>query len=164
MINIENEYQNKIDIDYEDIAQNVINEAINYVGLQYECEVNLLITDNDAIKEINSENRDIDAPTDVLSFPLVEYEAPGDFTEIVKDDFNFNPETGELVLGDIIVSYDKVISQSEEYGHSKEREFAFLIAHSMLHLFGYDHIDDSERVVMEDKQREILNNLNIRRN
>ena len=142
----------------------MINEAINYIGLEYECEVNLLITDNEEIHSINMDNRDIDAPTDVLSFPLLEFEEPGDFSKIVEDDFNFNPETGELVLGDIIISYDKVIAQAEEYGHSREREYGFLIAHSMLHLFGFDHIDDEERVIMENKQREILNNLDIRRN
>ena len=68
----------------------------------------------------------------------------------------FNPETGELLLGDIVISIDKVDEQAEKYGHSKERELAFLVAHSMLHLCGYDHMEDDERLVMEKKQEEIL--------
>ena len=72
------------------------------------------------------------------------------------DDSSFDPETGELILGDIIVSVEKVIEQAEKYGHSRERELAFLIAHSMLHLCGYDHMEDAEREVMETRQREIL--------
>ena len=79
------------------------------------------------------------------------------------DDFNFNPESGELVLGDIVISYDKVIEQAKEYNHSETREFAFLVAHSMLHLFGYDHINDNDRKSMESDQESILNNLNYRR-
>lgn len=68
----------------------------------------------------------------------------------------FNPESGELMLGDIVISKEKVLSQAEEYGHLPKREYAFLIAHSMLHLFGYDHMVDEERVVMEAKQKEIM--------
>lgn len=75
----------------------------------------------------------------------------------------FDPESGELLLGDIVISKEKVISQAEEYGHSLEREFAFLIAHSMLHLFGYDHMEEKERLEMEQMQKEILDKLCIRR-
>ena len=75
----------------------------------------------------------------------------------------FHPESGELMLGDIVISKEKVISQAEEYGHSIEREYAFLIAHSMLHLFGYDHMEDDERMIMEEKQEEILERLHILR-
>ena len=75
----------------------------------------------------------------------------------------FNPETGELMLGDIVISKEKVIAQAEEYGHSTQREYAFLIAHSMLHLFGYDHMEEDERAVMEQKQKEILEQLQILR-
>lgn len=115
------------------------------------------MTDNDAIQEINREYREIDAPTDVLSFPMIEYEKESDFSHVEDsvEDY-FNPESGELILGDIIISVEKVIEQAEKYGHSRERELAFLIAHSMLHLCGYDHMVDEEREVMEQKQREIL--------
>ncbi|MBE5960370.1 MAG: rRNA maturation RNase YbeY, partial [Lachnospiraceae bacterium] len=103
-------------------------------------------------------------PTDVLSFPMVDYEVPSDFDHLEEsaDDY-FNPETGELLFGDIVISVDKVISQAEEYGHSTERELAFLVAHSMLHLCGYDHMEDEERLVMEERQKQILDQLNITR-
>lgn len=163
MIYIENEYEGNISIDYEDIAQKVYKEAIQYVGCKDDCEVNLLITDNATIHTINQDTRNIDSPTDVLSFPFLEYDEPGELDAIYENKLNYNQETDELILGDIVISYDKVIEQSNEYGHSLEREFGFLIAHSMLHLFGYDHIDEDERHVMEQKQEDILNNLNIRR-
>ncbi len=160
---IENEYENKIDVDYEDIIKQVIEGAINYVECPYECEVNVTIVDNNIIHEINSKQRQIDRPTDVLSFPLIEYDTPGDLSNVEKDIDSFNPDTGELMLGDIVISYDKVKEQANEYNHSLKRELAFLTAHSMLHLFGYDHIVDEERINMERMQKEILNNLNITR-
>ena len=163
MIYIDNKFKNPIEIDFQDIAFKVIEEAENFVECPYDCEVNLLITDNSEIQALNKEARDIYSPTDVLSFPALDYEKPADFSKVEEDDFNFNPESGELVLGDIIISYDKVIEQAKEYGHSEKREFAFLVAHSMLHLFGYDHEDDEDRKSMELDQESILNNLNIRR-
>lgn len=110
--------------------------------------MNLILTDNDAIQEINRDYRQIDRPTDVLSFPMIDFEKESDFSHVEEavEDY-FNPETGELILGDIIVSVEKVIEQAEKYGHSRERELAFLIAHSMLHLCGYDHMEDAEREV-----------------
>ena len=133
----------------------------------YEAQVNVVITDNEAIREVNLEYRQIDAATDVLSFPMLEYNAPGDLAWLTEEeDYNpdcFDPDTGELLLGDIMISAEKVISQAEEYGHSRERELAFLTAHSMLHLFGYDHMEEEERAVMEEKQRELLNGLGITR-
>jgi probable rRNA maturation factor len=118
---------------------------------------------NDEIQEMNQNFRQIDRATDVLSFPMVDYEEAGnfDFLEDVMD--AFHPESGELMLGDIVISKEKVISQAVEYGHSVEREYAFLIAHSMLHLFGYDHMEDQERIVMEAKQKEIMEQLQILR-
>ena len=163
MIYFDNKYKDKIDIDYEEIASNVIREAEDFVECPYDCEVNLLITDNDEVQSLNKETRDIDSPTDVLSFPALDYDEPANFSMVEDDEFNFNPESGELVLGDIVISYDKVIEQAKEYGHSETREFAFLVAHSMLHLFGYDHINDDERKSMETDQESILNNLNYRR-
>lgn len=117
----------------------------------------MILTDNQAIQEINREHRQIDAPTDVLSFPMVDYEAPSDFDHVedAVEDY-FNPETGELMLGDIVISVDKVEEQAEKYGHSQTRELAFLVAHSMLHLCGYDHMEEEERLLMEARQNEIL--------
>jgi probable rRNA maturation factor len=137
---------------------------MDYAKFPYEAEVNLTLTDNEGIHTINKEFRQIDRPTDVLSFPMLSYETPGDFAFLDDEDCeDFNPDTGEALLGDIVISVDKVLEQAENYGHSIEREYAFLITHSMLHLFGYDHMTEEEASVMEAKQAEILNELNILR-
>ena len=155
-ISIEYEAEKVLDLPYREIIEDTVLAALDYEGCPYEAEVNVILTDNDAIQEINREHRQIDAPTDVLSFPMVDYESPSDFDHVEEavEDY-FNPETGELMLGDIVISVDKVEEQAEKYGHSQTRELAFLTAHSMLHLFGYDHMD-GERLVMEEKQKEIL--------
>lgn len=155
-IMIEKEYEGEIGISYERIAKEVIETAIDYVQCPYECQVNLLLVDNETIHRVNQETRQIDRPTDVLSFPMAEYPHPADFSEIEKDPMAFDPESGEFLLGDIMISMDKVWEQAKNYGHSAEREYAFLIAHSMLHLFGYDHMKEDERKEMEQKQEEIL--------
>lgn len=160
---IEKEYEGFIDLDYKHIITSVVDEAIDFVKCPYECEVNVTIVDNHVIQQINKEQRKIDKVTDVLSFPFLEYDKAGDFMKFEWDDTCFHPDTGELMLGDIVISYDKVISQSKEYNHSKKRELAFLTAHSMLHLFGYDHMVDEERIAMENKQTRILENLGITR-
>lgn len=157
----EEEGELKLDLPCKELAEKIINAALDYANCPYEAEVNLLLTMNDEIQEMNQNFRSIDRPTDVLSFPMIDYEEAGnfDFLEDVMD--AFHPESGELMLGDIVISKEKVISQAEEYGHSVEREYAFLIAHSMLHLFGYDHMEDDERIIMEQKQKEILETLQI---
>ncbi len=162
-ISIENNYDGVIDINYREIIISVVLETISFVECPYECEVNVTLVDNNTIRQMNREQRNIDRATDVLSFPMSEYNVPAQFADIEEDLSCFNPDTGELLLGDIVISYDKVISQSEEYHHSIKREIAFLTAHSMLHLFGYDHIKDKERLEMEEKQNLILKNLGITR-
>ena len=150
--------------DYETLAQEVIEYALDHENFPYEAEVNLTLTDNEGIHDINRTYRNIDAPTDVLSFPMLSYETAGDFSKLEDDyDDNFNPDTGEIILGDILISVDKVKEQAKRYGHSEKREFSFLILHSMLHLFGYDHMTLEEAAVMEAKQNEILNEMNILR-
>ena len=163
-INIEYETEIKLNLPYEDIIETVINESIEYEKCPYEVEVNVILTDNNEIHHINKEHRDVDSPTDVLSFPMVDYENPSDF-EGIEDNTEdyFNPDTGELMLGDIVISVERVIEQAEQYGHSTKRELAFLVAHSMMHLFGYDHMVPAEAAVMEAKQNEVLNNLSISR-
>ena len=157
-IYIENEYDREIDVDYTDIINKVVCEAVDFIKCPYECEIYVLLTDNSGIQTINNCQRNIDAPTDVLSFPLIDYKEPGDFSVVDGDTCDyFNPESGELMLGDIIISMDRVYEQAESYNHSNTRELAFLVAHSMLHLFGYDHIDEEERKQMEDLQEQILN-------
>ena len=161
---LEEEVEVDFDFDYRQIAEKVINYCIEREKFPYEAEINLTLTDNEGIHIINKEYRDIDRATDVLSFPMLSYETPGDFSFLMdENDDDFNPDTGEAILGDIIISVDKVREQAGEYGHSELREFAFLITHSMLHLFGYDHMGPEEAKVMEDKQRQILDELSITR-
>lgn len=159
---IETETEVSFSFDWEKLAEEVINFSMEHEAFPYEAEVNLTLTDNEGIHEINQSYRQIDRPTDVLSFPMLAYEKAGDFSKLEEDyDDNFNPDTGEIMLGDIVISVDKVREQAESYGHSEKREFAFLIVHSMLHLFGYDHMTPEEAAVMEAKQNEILNEMNI---
>ena len=156
-ITIDYEAKKKLDLDWREIIQDIVLGAMDLEGCPYEAEVNVVLTDNPGICQVNLECRGVDAPTDVLSFPMVEYEEPACFDgveEIFAD--CFNPESGELMLGDIMISVDKVEEQAKKYGHSQTRELAFLTAHSMLHLFGYDHMEEAERLVMEERQRRIL--------
>lgn len=162
-IYIEEETKVTLDFDYKAVAESVVNQAIEHLEFPYEAEVSITITDEAGIAAINSQFRNISAPTDVLSFPMIDYEQAGDFAHIEDNDDYFNPETGEAMLGDIVLCLPRIFSQAEEYGHSVLREYAFLIAHSMLHLFGYDHMTESDAAAMEAKQREILELLNITR-
>ena len=163
-ITIEYETEIILDLPYEEIINNVIEESIDYVDCPYDFEVNVLLTDNEGIHQINLDMRQIDNPTDVLSFPMCDFETPGDFSllEETPEEY-FNPDTGELMMGDIVISVEKVKEQAEKYGHSETRELAFLVAHSMLHLSGYDHMEEGEREEMEAMQREILERRGYRR-
>lgn len=162
---VENETDLELPFDVKEIAEKVIEEALEYENCPYEAVVDVTLTDNEGIHAMNREFRKIDNATDVLSFPNVDYESPADFSEIESraEDY-FDPESGELCLGDIVISIEKVYEQANEYGHSPLREYAFLLAHSMLHLLGYDHMEADEAEVMERKQEEILNRLGITRN
>ena len=162
-IYLENEGDLELDLNYQEVAQRVGDAVLDYEQCPYESEVELLLTMDEEIREMNREFRDIDRATDVLSFPMIAYESPADFAFLEDDESCFDPDTGELMLGNIVISKQKVVEQAEEYGHTVEREYAFLIAHSMLHLLGYDHMEEEERAVMEKKQREILDGLGITR-
>lgn len=163
-VTIERESEIPLPFSEQEVAEAVISETLDYEDCPYEVQVNIILTTNEEIHKINLEQRNVDAPTDVLSFPMIEYAYPSDFTILEGDSMdNFDPDTGELLLGDIVISVDKVIEQAEKYNHGVKREYAFLIAHSMLHLFGYDHMDELERETMENRQEEILKRLNITR-
>jgi len=161
---VENETDVSYEFDVEQIVETVAVEILDSEQCPYEVQINVLLTDNEGIREFNNEYRQIDRETDVLSFPNLDYEVPGDFEidEDMEADY-FDPDTGELILGDIIISVDKVKEQAENYGHSVKREFAFLVAHSMLHLCGYDHMEPDEAAIMEEKQETALRNLGITR-
>ena len=161
---VENETQTEFPFDAKEVAELVCRASLQSEGCPYEAQVNVVLTDNAGIRELNRECRGIDRETDVLSFPNLDFEKEGVF-EIpgeAEADY-FDPDTGELVLGDIMVSVDKVREQAESYGHSLKREFAFLIAHSMLHLCGYDHMEPEAAAVMERKQEKLLIGLGITR-
>ena len=162
-IYLENEGDLELDLNYQEVAQRVGDAVLDYEQCPYESEVELLLTMDEEIREMNREFRDIDRATDVLSFPMIAYESPADFAFLEEDESCFDPDTGELMLGNIVISKQKVVEQAEEYGHTVEREYAFLISHSMLHLLGYDHMEEEERAVMDKKQREILDGLGITR-
>ncbi len=156
-INIDYEAEKKLGLPWQEIIEEIVKAALEYENCPYEAEVNVVLTDRESIREVNREQRGIDSPTDVLSFPMLDYETPSDFGQVEEMFADcFNPESGELMLGDIMICVDKVEEQADLYGHSQKRELAFLTAHSMLHLFGYDHMDEAERAVMEKKQEEIL--------
>ena len=162
-IYLENEEGPELDLDYMEIGNLVTEGVLDYENCPYESQVELLLTNNAEIQRINNEFRGIDRPTDVLSFPMIPFETPADYSIVEDKDEFFDLDTDELILGDVMISVEKVYAQAEEYGHSVEREFSFLFAHSMLHLLGYDHMEDEERLVMEEKQRNILDNLGITR-
>lgn len=155
-IEISYESEKKLDIPYEEIVNKMVVSALDFENCPYEAEVSVIFVDDEEIRKINSEYRGIDKSTDVLSFPFNEFEIPGNFDNIEESVDAFNPETGELLLGDIILSTDHIVEQAIEYGHSETRELAFLVVHSMLHLMGYDHMVDEDRVIMEERQRKIL--------
>ena len=113
----------KLPLECEALAKRVVEEALDYVGCPYEAEVNLLLTENAQIHEMNKEFRGIDRATDVLSFPMIDYPEPGTFDFLEEQEDCFDPESGELTLGDIVISKEKVLAQAEEYGHSPMREY-----------------------------------------
>lgn len=148
----------------EDVAGCVCRAVLEAEGCPYEAQVSLILTDDAGIRELNRETRGIDRATDVLSFPNVDFEQAGVFDGLEEREADyFEPDTGELILGDIMISLDRVREQAESYGHSQKREFAFLVAHSMLHLCGYDHMEEAEAEEMERRQEEILMRLGITR-
>ena len=158
------ETEGNLGFDLEEVTNQVLQAVMEEEACPYDVTVNLTLTDNDEIQAVNASFRQIDRATDVLSFPNLHFETPGDFSEAEDHEADcFDPDTGELMLGDIMISEDKVREQAEAYGHSLKREFAFLVAHSLFHLCGYDHMEEEEAAVMEEKQRAVLDRLNITR-
>ena len=160
---MEEEGSVKLLFDVKVTAKLMIETVLAYENCPYEAQVELLLTTDEEIHAMNREHRGIDRATDVLSFPMLDLKTPGDLSGVENMPDAFDPESGELMLGDIVISKDKVIAQAEEYGHSVKREYAFLIAHSMLHLLGYDHMHEDERLLMEQRQREIMEKAGIPR-
>lgn len=153
--------QNNIEITEEIIetAKKACAETLRYEDCDFDAQISLTFVDNEEIRRLNKEFRQKDAATDVLSFPMLEFDENGDIL-----DAEYDVDGEEIVLGDIVISAERALSQAEEYGHSFLREVIFLVVHSMLHLLGYDHVgSESEEMVMRKKQTEILNQLGITR-
>lgn len=161
---VDNEIAAEYPFDIEKTVESAVIAALKHEQCKYDAEINVLITDAEKMREYNLCHREIDAATDVLSFPAVDYIHPADFT-IAEENRNsyFNPETNELILGDIILCHDRILSQANDYGHSILREFTFLIVHSMLHLLGYDHMNEEDEKLMFLHQDQIMNELGITR-
>lgn len=143
----------------ETLLRRVIPAVLEAEGVSVPCEVNVLLTDDEGIHAINLEQRQIDRPTDVLSFPMFELQ-PGD----KPDESEADPATGLVPLGDMVLSLERAREQAEEFGHSAERECAYLAVHSILHLLGYDHMDEGPmKAQMRAREEAILAELNLTR-
>ena len=143
--------------DYEDIIKKVIEKCFKEEKLENsKLYISIILTTPEHIHEINKQYRDVDKETDVLSFPMFEKDEID--SKIKNQDFEY-----EDVLGDIVISIEKVKEQAEEYGHSFEREFSYMLVHGFYHLMGYDHIKEEDKIMMRPKEENILNQLGIRR-
>ena len=141
------------------LIRRVIRTALAAEGMTLPCEVDVLLTDDAHIHEINREMRQVDCATDVLSFPEFEL-TPGELPEAEDAD----PGTGRIPLGDMVISMEHVAAQAKEYGHAKRRELAYLVTHSVLHLLGYDHLDEGPmKAQMRAREEAILEELGITR-
>lgn len=157
---IENE-QNKeaVTKDLTSAIQAVCDKVMETEECDFDAEISITFVDNEAIRAINKEHRSIDRATDVLSFPMLEFDEDG-----IASDAELDSDGDLVMLGDIVISLERAREQSEEFGHSFLREVAFLTAHSMLHLLGYDHVDDEEGDrIMREKQNTVLDALGITR-
>ena len=159
--------QDKLNVSEELIEKikDIIIECLDYEGYDDDYEVSLSFVDNKEIHELNKQFRGIDRPTDVLSFPMLDYSEDKVFKDIYKNK-KFDKiylDGDELVLGDMVLSLERAKEQSIEYNHSFEREVCYLVVHSILHLLGYDHMCDKDKVKMRKREEEILEKLNITR-
>ena len=137
----------------------VIRTALEAEGVDFRCEVDVCITDDEGIREINREMREVDKATDVLSFPVFDL-IPGE----LPDEEDADPCTGLVPLGDMAISMEHVTAQAKEYGHSEKRELSYLVVHSVLHLLGYDHLDEGEQKrQMRAREEDILSGLGVTR-
>ena len=159
--------QEKIEVTEELVKEleHTIEFALKEEEVNIPFEISLLFVDNYEIREINNETRNIDKETDVLSFPMLDYPKDKVFKDVYKNyEFDETYMDGEeLVLGDIVLSLEKALEQSKEYNHSFKREASYLVVHSVLHLLGYDHMEEDEKKVMRKREEEILGELDIKR-
>ena len=158
MIDIILECVNEEDSKYEEMISKAAEAVLECENHDFDAEISVTLTDNDEIREINREHRGIDKETDVLSFPLYDFETPSVF-----DEAQVSIDGVVRVLGDIVISVEKIIAQAAEYGHSVEREMSYMTVHSMLHLLGYDHMTDEDKALMRSREEKVMEYLNINR-
>lgn len=159
---IEVKYKNTSKMPREEkLVKKIVENVLKEENINVLYEVYILFTNNDRIQEINREHRQIDKPTDVLSFPMYDKEEIDGYRKIDKEENS--KEVHPIILGDIIISVEKVAEQANEYGHTYDRELAYLVVHGMLHILGYDHINANDKKKMRQKEEEILQKLNILR-
>lgn len=164
ILDFTNEKELAIPENFEQTAEKIADAVLRSEKCPYTAEVSLTIVDDEEIREMNRSYREIDRVTDVLSFPMIDFGTPADFSILSEGDpEQFDPDTGALTLGDVVISSPQAFRQAEAYGHSALREFSFLFAHSMYHLIGYDHMTPEEAAVMEKKQSALLDSLGITR-
>ena len=156
-----NETEASFDFDMEKVARLTVNGVLKHEKFPKEVSVSITIVSEEDMQSINKEQREIDAVTDVLSFPMLPWTEPANYSELDEFEDILDPESGEVLLGDVVLCAQRIKDQAKEYGHSEKREFAFLICHSMLHLFGYDHMVDTDRLLMEAHQEAIMKEINI---
>lgn len=156
----------KVDDEFCGMLKNAINFALEEEMVKEKCEISLVFVDNEEIRGINNETRGIDKATDVLSFPMLDFPEGKVYKEAYIDHkfdaMYFDGE--ELVLGDIVLSLERSMEQSKEFNHSFLRESCYLVIHSVLHLLGYDHMEEEEKKVMRKREEELLTKLNVTRN
>lgn len=141
------------------MLRRTVKTALSAEGMDLPCEVNILLTDDAGIHEVNREMREVDVPTDVLSFPMFDLQ-PGE----QPDEMDADPDTGCIPLGDMCISVERARAQAQEYGHSFEREICYLAVHSVLHLLGYDHLDEGEmKKQMRTREEAIMAILKLER-
>ena len=151
--------KHKLNKELKDLIKAAAAATLKYMDFRKDVEISVMLTDNEGIQALNALHRNIDLPTDVLSFPMFDYDEDG---EIMEDYAEFN-EMGDLCLGDIVISLERANEQAEEYGHSFVREVTFLTVHSMLHLLGYDHMTPEDEEEMFGYQNDILEEMGISR-
>ncbi|MCR3758191.1 rRNA maturation RNase YbeY [Clostridium felsineum] len=166
MIYIDNRQKSiKVEESLENTLKEVIDYALKEEGVKIDYEVSVIFVDNETIRQINKENRNVDKVTDVLSFPMLDYDEDKVFKDMYTE-YEFEDEyfdCGNLVLGDIALSLEKAEEQSTEYGHSFLREATYLTVHSVLHLMGYDHMVEEDKMKMRKREEEILLHFDIKR-
>ncbi|MGI6705279.1 MAG: rRNA maturation RNase YbeY [Clostridia bacterium] len=160
-------WQNKVEVtkEMEALLKGLIQKTLELEGEHAPMEIGIILADNEQIRELNRKHRGIDRETDVLSFPMIEYE---DYCDSEVEQFRLEEmetemdhDSQEILLGDIVISLEKALQQAEEYGHEIEREIGFLTVHGMLHLLGYDHMEKEDEKIMRQREEEVLHSFHL---